>query len=123
MIGYISWFFVHCLMLTIFVKYGKPMEDDEKTLIENKLLEMCQQAQEQDENEELRQERKFKAYREMADLQVKEIIRTMRAYTSQSDQIRTASTSSSASTLSGKTESFDSSLPLQANDFLTIIDD
>ena len=75
--AYISWFTVHCLMLTIFVKYGKPMEDNEKTLIENKLLEMFQETQ----DEELKQERKFKAYRDMADLQVKEIKRTMRTYT------------------------------------------
>ena len=31
--GQIAWFIVHCLMLTIFLKYGKPMEDDEKTLL------------------------------------------------------------------------------------------
>ena len=64
-------------MLTIFAKYGKPMEDDEKTLIENKLIDIFQESQ----DEGLKHERKLKAYRDMADLQVKEIIRTMRAYT------------------------------------------
>ena len=93
----LSWFAVHCLMLTIFVKYGKPMEDNEKTLIENKLLEMFQETQ----DEELKQKRKFKAYQDMADLQVKEIIRTMRAYTAYSDQGRTTPISSTPSSPSG----------------------
>ena len=43
--GYIAWFVVHCLMLRIFVKYGKPLEDDERTLIENKLTEMFTESQ------------------------------------------------------------------------------
>ena len=31
--GSIAWFIVHCLMLKIFATYGKPLEDDQKTLI------------------------------------------------------------------------------------------
>ena len=73
------------------------MEDNEKTLIENKLLEMFQETQ----DEELKQKRKFKAYQDMADLQVKEIIRTMRAYTVYSDQGRTTPISSTPSSPSG----------------------
>ena len=64
-------------MLAIFIKYGKPMEDDEKILLRNKLSEICQERQ----DEGLKLERKIKAYGDMADLQVKEILRTMRAYT------------------------------------------
>ena len=64
-------------MLAIFIKYGKPMEDDEKILLRNKLSEICQERQ----DEGLKLERKIKAYGDMGDLQVKEILRTMRAYT------------------------------------------
>ena len=35
----VSWRLVRFVMLIIFAKYGRPMEDDEKTLIENKLTE------------------------------------------------------------------------------------
>ena len=45
--GYITWFVVHVLMLRIFYKYGKPLEDDEKTLIENKLVEMLKETQDE----------------------------------------------------------------------------
>ena len=33
LMGSIAWFIVHCLMLKIFTTYGKPLEDDQKTLI------------------------------------------------------------------------------------------
>lgn len=72
-----AWFAVHCLMLTIFVKYGKPLEDDEKTLIENKLIEKFEESQDVD----LKRERKIKAYNDLAELQVEAFIRTMRTYT------------------------------------------
>ena len=75
--GYVAWFAVHCLMLTIFVKYGKPLEDDEKTLIENKLIEKFEESQDVD----LKRERKIKAYNDLAELQVEAFIRTMRTYT------------------------------------------
>ena len=64
-------------MLTIFVKYGKPLEDDEKTLIENKLIEKFEESQ----DVELKRERKIKAYNDLAELQVEAFIRTMRTYT------------------------------------------
>ena len=64
-------------MLTIFVKYGKPLEDDEKTLIENKLIEKFEESQDVD----LKRERKIKAYNDLAELQVEAFIRTMRTYT------------------------------------------
>ena len=34
-----AWRIVRFLMLIIFAKYGRPMEDDEKTLLRNKLTE------------------------------------------------------------------------------------
>ena len=74
-------------MLVIFVKYGKPLEDDQRTLIENKLTEMCQE----DQNcQTLQEERKQRAYQDMADLQVKAIILLMSANTdiSQADMSR-----------------------------------
>ena len=75
--GYIALFAVHCLMITILVKYGKPLEDDEKTLIENKLIEKFEESQDVD----LNRERKIKAYNDLAELQVEAFIRTMRTYT------------------------------------------
>ena len=39
----VLWFSVHCLMLSIFIKYGKPLEDNETTLIRNKLIEVFQE--------------------------------------------------------------------------------
>ena len=75
--GSVAWTFVHLLMLSIFAKYGRPMENDEKTLIENKLIEKFNESN----DEELKHERKVKAYRDMADWQVSEIIRTMRSAT------------------------------------------
>ena len=65
-------------MLSIFIKYGKPLEDDEKVLFRNKLIEVFEELT----NEECQEARRQKAYGEMADLQVKEIIRTMRTCTS-----------------------------------------
>ena len=32
-VGLLPWLIVNLLMLKIFVKYGKPLEDDQKTLI------------------------------------------------------------------------------------------
>ena len=65
-------------MLAVFVKYGKPLEDDEKVLFRNKLIEVFEELT----SEETQVMRRKKAYEEMADLQVKEIIRTMRTCTS-----------------------------------------
>lgn len=36
----ILWFLCHCLMLFIFKKYGKPLESNEKKLIQMKLTEV-----------------------------------------------------------------------------------
>ena len=33
----LDWFFVQLLILYVFVKYGKPVEDDARTLIQKKL--------------------------------------------------------------------------------------
>ena len=74
----LNWFIIHCLMLNIFIKYGKPLEDDEKVLFRNKLIEVFEELK----SEEGKVIRRQKAYEEMADLQVKEILRTMRTCSS-----------------------------------------
>ena len=80
--AYVAWFIVHILMIAIFVTYGKPVEDDEKTLMENKLVEIFSDAISKPEDLVQKHERKMECYRGMADLQIREIIQTMRPYTS-----------------------------------------
>ena len=64
-VGWIPiWFTVHLIMLRIFIKYGKPLEEDEKAVIRDKLSFVFE-----GRSEQLTQSaRRRKAYAEMADL-------------------------------------------------------
>ena len=76
------WFIVNCLMLRIFSKYGKPLEDDKQKLIQTKLIEIFEQKKKQEGiNRSRRDERRMEAYKEMAEKQMRGIIETMVAYT------------------------------------------
>ena len=44
-VSLVSWLLVQVLILLVFVKYGKPLEDDERALIESKLMAVFQQEQ------------------------------------------------------------------------------
>ena len=42
----IFWFACQCTMLHIFVKFGRPLEEDAMTLFRNKLMTLYREAQE-----------------------------------------------------------------------------
>ena len=75
-----TWFFVQLLILFVIVKYEKPIEDDDSTLIHNQLLKVYQQMQADDADDELRFQRRMKAYEAMADQQIDMIVRAMVSY-------------------------------------------
>ena len=68
------------MILHVFVKYGKPVEDNAQTLIQRKLAEVYQQDEELANNEEAKFYRRAKAYEEIADYQLMEIVKTMMSY-------------------------------------------
>ena len=68
------------MILHVFVKYGKPVEDNARILIERKLAEVYQQDEELANNEEAKFYRRMIAYEEIADYQLMEIVKTMMSY-------------------------------------------
>ena len=78
--GLFLWVAVQLLILLVFIKYGKPIEDDARTMIENKLTAIYQKEQEDASNEEVLFKRRMEAYNEIADRQLSEIIRAMMSY-------------------------------------------
>ena len=68
------------MILNVFVKYGKPVEDNARILIKRKLAEVYQQDEELANNEEAKFYRRMIAYEEIADYQLMEIVKTMMSY-------------------------------------------
>ena len=68
------------MILHVFVKYGKPVEDNAQTLIERKLAEVYQQDEANATNDEAKFYRRMIAYEEIADYQLMEIVKTMMSY-------------------------------------------
>ena len=64
----------------MFIKYGKPIEDDARTLIENKLTAVYQQKHLDATDDEIAFHRRMRAYGEIADRQLSEIVRSMMSY-------------------------------------------
>ena len=68
------------MILHVFIKYGKPIEDDARTLIENKLTAVYQQKQFGATDDEIAFHRRMRAYGEISDRQLSEIVRSMMSY-------------------------------------------
>ena len=54
----VPWFIVQILMLIIFSKYGKPLEDDDEKLIKTKMIELFEKRENDKNDEKLIFERK-----------------------------------------------------------------
>jgi len=74
------WNLVQFLILYVFFRYGKPLEDDAKLLITNKLIAVQLQEMADQADEELMFERRMEAYRDIADRQLQQILRSILSY-------------------------------------------
>ena len=76
MLDIVLWSMTHYIMLVVFIRYGNPIEDDERKLLRNNIESSNGHA-----NSPLNAaERKLKAYQDLADRQVSIIWRAMNGY-------------------------------------------